>query len=268
MVNVFEFNDYRRFMEAYMEALPRRGFGEMGRIATAVGVHPSIITLILKRKKNFSLEQAFDFCEYAGFNGQESDYFMLLVQSERAGKSNLKRKFEIQAEELREKSKAVKSRLPKRAELPAEKRALFYSQWYYSGMRMMTTLPGKQSAEVFAAQLGIPRATAVQVLQFLVENQLVIEKDGRLELGPSKTHISADDPLVQRHHANWRQKAIFHLDSVAPDELHFTGPLSISKKDIPVVRAILLKAIEDVFKVVDPSPSEEAACLTIDWFRF
>jgi len=47
----------------------------------------------------------------------------------------------------------------------------------------------------------------------------------------------------------------------------FTSPVSIAKKDIPEVKKILMHSIEQCFKVIDPSPCEELACLNIDWFR-
>lgn len=267
MVSVFDFKDYQKFLESYVAALPRNGFGELAKIAKAVNVHPSLITLVFKHKKHLSVEQAFDFCEYAGFIELETDYFMALVQWARAGTPNLRKKFQAQVLALKEKSHEVKNRLSQAKEISNEVKAVFYSQWYYSGLRLLTSLPGDQAIEGFAHRLKIPRTTAIRVLQFLVENNLVVKKGDRFDLGPNRVHVPAEDPLVNRHHMNWRQKSIESLEHMQPDEMHFTGPLSIASSDIPEVRKILLKAVEDIFKIVDPSPSEELACLTIDWFR-
>jgi uncharacterized protein (TIGR02147 family) len=264
MVSVFDFKDYQKFLESYVASLPRNGFGELVKIAKAVNVHPSLITLVLKNKKHLTIEQAFDFCEYAGFIELETDYFLKLVQWARAGTPNLKKKLQLEATALKEKSREVKNRLAQPKEISNEVRAVFYSQWYYSGLRLLTSLPGDQAIESLAGRLKISRFTAVRVLQFLIENNLIIQKDNRFDLGPSRIHIPAEDPLVNRHHMNWRQKAIESLEHMLPDEMHFTGPLSISTSDIPEVRKILLKAVEDIFKIVDPSPSEELACLMID----
>lgn len=43
--------------------------------------------------------------------------------------------------------------------------------------------------------------------------------------------------------------------------------MTVGKNDVETIRAILLKAIQDVGKVVDPAPNEELMCLNIDWFK-
>lgn len=267
-MDIFEFSDLRRFLGAYLTSLPNNGRGELGRIARALEVHPSLITVILKGEKQFTLEQGNDLCDYLKFTELEADFFLILVQLARAGKPNLIARLNRQLQSLKRRSRELKERLPDRVEMSAEAKAVFYSQWYYSGIRMLTQILDDQSPESIASRLQLPRPVVVEVIQFLLSQGLLKQTQNGFALGPSKIHVASGDPLVFRHHMNWRQKALAKFPRVEPDELHFTGPLSISRTDAEVVRAILLKGIDETFKIVDPSPSEEVFCLNIDWFRF
>jgi hypothetical protein len=86
-------------------------------------------------------------------------------------------------------------------------------------------------------------------------------------MGPQSTHLGTESPLISRHHQNWRLKTIERASNISQNELLFTSPVSISKNDIPKVKKILMNAVEDCFKIIDPSACEELACLNIDWFK-
>ncbi|MDO9183168.1 MAG: hypothetical protein Q7U04_12205 [Bacteriovorax sp.] len=54
---------------------------------------------------------------------------------------------------------------------------------------------------------------------------------------------------------------------MSSEDLAFTAPVSIAKKDIPKIKKILLEAITEISKVVEDSPSEEIVYLGIDWIQ-
>lgn len=165
-------------------------------------------------------------------------------------------------------SKKVKNIVGERKQLSDEVKQVFYSQWYFSALRMLVQLPIEHSAEQFSQRLNLPADLINESLEFLLGSGLIKRDGKRLALGDAKTHIPAGDPFVFRHHLNWRQQASSKIYFSKEDELHFTGPLTIAEKDFGKVTAILHSAIQKCFKLVDPSPSETAACLLIDWYRF
>jgi hypothetical protein len=81
------------------------------------------------------------------------------------------------------------------------------------------------------------------------------------------THVEAKSSLAIRHHQNWRVKSLELLEHATADDLAFTAPVSIARKDIPKVRAILLDAISDIAKIVENSPAGEVGYLGIDWMK-
>lgn len=265
---VFDFTDYRKFIHDGLSKQKSGGYGQLARISQALNINPSIVTQVLKGKKDFTLEQANDLGEYLELTDLESEYFLCLVQIERAGKKNLRDRWERRRRELAEKSESLKERMPARKELDDASKAIFYSQWYYSGVRILTSLEEYDSVEKIAERLRLPRATVKRVVDFLLSTQLCVEKDGVLKMGPQSTHLEAASPLVARHHINWRQKAIEKMHHLEKDELCFTSPLSLSRADFEKVRKLLMKTVEDAFEIVDPSPSEQVAILNIDWLKY
>lgn len=91
--------------------------------------------------------------------------------------------------------------------------------------------------------------------------------NGRYIRSEKNTHIEADSPLAIRHHQNWRAKTFELHEKMTAEDLVSTAPISISSKDIPKIRKILLEAIAEISKVVEASPPEEITYLGIDWLR-
>jgi len=267
-MKIFESLDYREFLSKNLAEMPRRGFGQLAKIADHLDISPSIVTLVLQGQKDFTLEQASDLADYLGLNDLESEYLLVLINFKRAGKESLRIRYRRQIDKLREQAKNLKELIPPDKELTPEAKAIFYSHWYFSAIRMLTGLGEAQSLETLSRRLRLPKNKIREALNFLVAQGLCLEKDGVYKIGPKSTHVGADSMHVTRHHANWRQKAITQLDSHKEDELFFTSPVTVSREDIPRVRALLVEAIEKSFKIIDPSDSQETACLNIDWFRF
>jgi uncharacterized protein (TIGR02147 family) len=266
-LDLFEYDNYRTYLTDFLESLPHRGYGRLAKIGRAISLNPSILTLVIRGQRDFTPEQANDLCEHLQMTELETEYFLTLVALQRAGKTNLRARLNRQLERLRKKSGELRNRIPPTAELSEEAMAVFYSQWYYSAARLLTSIDGFQTAERISERLHIPRALTKRVLEFLVSTGLCIEDRGIHRMGHKSTHTGAESPLVARHHQNWRLQAIERADRIRPDDLFFTSPVSISKDAIPRVRKILLEAVEECFKIIDPAPCEELACLNIDWFR-
>ena len=267
-MKIFDYDHYRHFLQAWLAQLPNQGHGQLVKIANSLDIHPSVVTLVLQGKKDFNLEQASDLATHLELSDLESEYLFVLVNQARAGRDGLRKRLQRQAQKIRAQASTLKDLLPPQKELSEEAKSVFYSQWYYSAIRILSSVEQYQSAEALARRLELPRAKVKDILDFLVRHGLCEERDGKFIMGPQSTHLGASSPLVTRHHANWRERSIFQLEKMREDELFFTSPISIATKDLQRVRKILVAAIEDAFKVIDPSPCEEVACLNIDLFRF
>ena len=87
---IFEFDDYKNFVNTRIIALPRKGRGEYQKIAEYLRVHATLISQIFKGPRELTLEQACELSTYLSLNALETDYFITLVEFRRAGSLKLK----------------------------------------------------------------------------------------------------------------------------------------------------------------------------------
>ncbi|MGZ3699053.1 MAG: TIGR02147 family protein [Bdellovibrionota bacterium] len=268
-MKVFDFENYKEYVVKVIKTMPKRGYGQYRKIALHLGVNSVVVSQIFKGSRELTAEQALSLSEYLGFTTLERDYFLLLVQLDRAGTHQLKKLLLGKLQELREKSKDLKTRLEQDQQMTEEAKALFYSNWYYSATRLLSSVPGFDSIDAIAERLEIPRSTIKAVVEFLVQHGLCIEREGRLQMGPSRTHLESSSPFLSRNHINWRLKGIENMEPQNPDHLFYSGPMSISLSAGQKIRSELVNLIEGVTKTVvdDPKSPSGLSCLNIDWFQ-
>lgn len=267
-MTIFEYADYRLYVVERIKKLPKKGRGEFQRIAQTLGMHTSSISQIFKGLKGFTPEQGCRLAEHLGLNELESDYLLNLIEKERAGTKALQSRIEKRLQKIRELATQLVNRLPRDQVLSEENKALFYSNWFYSAIRLATDIEGLQTIEALAAHFSLQPALVNDVLQFLLGCGLCVEQDGLYKMGPKRTHLEATSPLVSRHHMNWRMKAVERSTKLElNEELQLSAPMVLSKKDALHVKALLMTQVEDVLKKAAPSPSETLYCLNIDWFK-
>ncbi|WP_408099222.1 DUF4423 domain-containing protein [Peredibacter sp. HCB2-198] len=84
--------------------------------------------------------------------------------------------------------------------------------------------------------------------------------------GTQRTYLERSPPLLEKHHSNWRLRALNQFDSLSEEEMMFTSPMSISKKDFVKLREMLAEFIEKSSQIIRESPAKKVACLNIDFF--
>lgn len=267
MISVFNYLDYRKFLIDQVQAMPKSGYGQSRQLAKFLNVHSTLVSQVIKGKKSFTLEQAAATCEFFALTEMETDYFLLLVQADRAGSVALRKNISRQIDKLRTQSKELVNRLSAKRKLSEEDRAIFYSDWAFSAVRQLVAIKGYQTVDDIAGYFGFSRRRTKEIIDFLLRGQLCIDDKGALRVGPATTHVESSSPWVRLHHMNWREKSIDSLNRDGHAKLHYTAPMTLSKKDAEAVREMIAKLLESVDSVVEPSPSEGLFCLNIDWFE-
>ena len=267
MISIYNFDNPLSFLQARFAAMPKRGHGQSLRLARHLRVHTTLVSQVFRGSRQLTLEQAALTAEFLELTEAETDFFLLLTQLERAGNPALKKNLRRQLAAAKAKSEELVHRLKAEVRLREEERATFYSDWVYSAVRQLTAIPGFDSVEKIAAQLGLPRKRVKQVVDFLLATGLCVEKNGKLAVGPKSTHLEASSPWVRVHHVNWRHKAIEHVMDAEESQLHYSAPMTLSAADARKIRELIVKFLESVDSVVEPSPSEELHCINVDWFR-
>jgi uncharacterized protein (TIGR02147 family) len=267
-MTIFEYRDYRPFIRDYIASLPGRGRGEINRIATYIGVHPSLLSQTLSDSKNLNLEQVQLIGEYLRLTPPETDYLLCLAEYQRAGTPKLKRYFHERLEQQKAISSELSQRVRQDAQLSEEEKSIFYSHWAYAAAWLATSLHGGSPLEEITATLNFERERCVEILNFLVRTQLCVLKAGRYSMGPQSVHLARGSAHLPRHHTNWRLRAIEASDKISVEELMYTAPISISSEDFRKIRERLAEVIKEVTEIAIPSEAEEIVCFNIDFFRF
>lgn len=266
-MDIFAYEDYRLFLRDHLTSLPKKGRGELQKISKQIGVHSTLLSLILNGDRDFSLEQAFDLASYLQLTEIEAEYFSLLVQYSRAGNPRYKNFIKRKAEKLRISSQKVAQRVPFEKVLTDEEKSIFYSAWIYSAIRLFSSTREKGvGLDDIMEKFLISRPQALTILSFLTSSGLLKEHDGLYTMAVQSTFLEQGSPHLHKHHTNWRLKAVQKSSLLLDKELMFTYPCSLSRDDFQKIREQVLQLIKSVSKTVKDSPAEDIACLNIDLF--
>lgn len=267
-MSIYDYTDYKAYVRAWIESQPKRGRGILRRMAEEFQMSPTMLSHIFQGDKHLSIEAANDIAEFMSLGDDEFEYFLLLVLYGKAGNFRLQQRFKKKIHLEQKKANQIAKRMKADTELPETSKTIFYSSWLYSGVRNMTACPSYKDVEHIAAHLKVPRNAIQKVIEFLLQNNLCVIKDGKLDVGPQQTHIGSESPLVLKHHQNWRVHGLSKMVEQNEKNLFFTSPMSMSRETAEEIRPLILDLIEGVRKKIRPSPSETVRCLGIDWFEY
>jgi uncharacterized protein (TIGR02147 family) len=202
-MSLFEFSNYRAFLKGHIHSLPKGGRGELSRISRHLGVNSTLISQIMAGLRDFTTEQAYDIALYLGLSELESEYFTLLVQIEKAGNTRLKSFLKKRLSALKAESLKLEKRFSHDKKLSEEDKAIFYSSWLYSAIRMFCSTAEKgRSLEEITGWLQISNARALECLRFLTRTGLCTHERGIYQMGVQLTFVEQGSPHLLKHHSN------------------------------------------------------------------
>lgn len=264
---VFDYRDYKTYINELIASRPEKGRGMKSAIAEAVGCQKAYVSQVLSGDAHFSLEQADSLNQFMGHSPEESHFFFLLVQLARAGKPSLRRYFEDQIRQVNEKRLVIKDRLKIKDTLSREDQATYYSAWYYAAIHIMLGIEKFQTKDALIKHLGLSQKKVTEVLDFLVSLGLARQSSlGRFEIGPTRIHLERDSPMISKHHTNWRMSAIRSLERASENDLHYSVVAGMSDEDAVKIRSMILKYIEETLGVIHASKDEGVHCFALDFF--
>lgn len=265
---IYKYKNYKHFLRDYIKAFPNKGRGQARRLALHLGITPVVITQVLRGKRDFTLDQAYRVASHFGFNGRESEYFSLMVNFARAESREFRDHCEKEMERLRKEVQDIKNLVEGKAMLDEKGKGVFYSNWYFVAVSLLTSIKGYNSIESIADYFRISRKKVGEIVRFLLDTGLCVEVDGKILMGTTSTHVDKTSEFVNSHRRNWRQKAMEKFTDPEEGDYFYSSPVSLSKRDAEKFLEELLVLISKFSKQVADSPAERLCCLNIDWFRF
>lgn len=267
MFNIYEFDNYKKFMQNWLQMQPKKGRGLAVKISEYLSISTVLFSQIFNGDKNLSLEHSILLADYLGLQREERGYFLLLVNYEKAGSQKLRDHFRIEIKSIQElKLENLKEIIKQDIKLGEADKAIFYSSWLYSAIRLQVSIDGFNSVDKIAEKFSIPRQEALKKLEFLVEKKLcVLDKTG-YQMGPQRTHLEADSPFVKQRQISWRLKAFEKMEQADKNQLFYTAPMSISKEHYVELRKRITEVIAELNQKVTEKKPEKLSVLNIDLF--
>jgi uncharacterized protein (TIGR02147 family) len=266
-MTIFDFSNYKEFVQSTLAKRPKRGHGQYRKLAFSLRLSSVAVSQIIRGPRDFSPEQALEAAQFLLLNEEETEYFLLLVQRSRAGSKKLLKHLDRKISLAQQERKDLSKRVKQDSVLSEQAKAVFYSDWQYSAVRIASSIPALQSIEALADRFGLAPEDVAKTLRFLLENGLCKEENGGFAMGPSSTMLAADSPFINSHRRNWRIKGLDHLRKLGASDLFYSGLVSLSKKDLQEFRQEFVDLIARFVEKVKDSPSETLACLNMDWFE-
>ena len=266
-VFIYNYDNYREYLRDYISTLPKSGRGQLKKIADFLNVHSTFVSQVLNGLKDFSMEQCYQITKFLSLTDKESDYFLLMLQMNRAGTSELKKHFQSKLNVVKHKLTQVKEQVGTHKELTEHDRLQYYSDWRYALIWLSTFFEENKTIENIASFLKLPRKEVKVIIEFLLETGICLEEDQNILPSTKRIHIPTGSSSLKNHHLNWRLKSLEFINDAKEANLAFTAPICLSKKDFKKINSLALEYISNISKIVEESPPEIIACLNIDCFN-
>lgn len=270
MTNVFDFNDYKKYLNSWLKERHRQGQkGLRSRLAEALSCQSAYVSRVLNADAHFNLDQADMINQFCNHSVAESEFLFLLVQWARAGTPSLRKYFVTKIEHERNLRLNLKERLAVKNTISKSDEALYFSRWQNAAVHVALLVPALQDKDSLASRLGIPVTQVIEIIEFLRTLGLVAD-GGQNDYSPgtNRLHLGKDSPMLPRHHSNWRLRAIDTIEKNLNAGLHYSSVVSIAKSDVDRIKEIIIQGIEAANAVIKDSPEETLASLCVDFYEF
>ena len=264
-MNIFQFTTFHSYFLRVIKTLGEKSVSQK-ILAQKIGVHPVVITQVLKGQRSLAQENILTLAEYLQLSPDQSDYLFLLYQKEKAGTQKLKDYFQNKIELTQSKQSEIKNRVDHKL-LPREVQLRFYSSWKYSAVRMTACLDGVQNADEISHRLHLTKDEVTDIIFFLEATSLIVRKKGKWEFGTVVTHVGKEDELSVRHRQNWIERAHISVENYYHENVHYSGIIAFDEIQKKWLEEKLLEVIAEMTKKAIAAPSEKAFCLNLNLFR-
>ncbi len=255
---IFEFNSHLEYLKHKLSFQSPRS-GVKSKIAKWIGCDSGYLSRILQDKSFLSLEQGERLNSFFGHDSTEADYFLLLIQRDRAGTPELRRYFEEKRKAILESRKLIANRVSSASIADPFLQSRYYSSWKYIAVHMAQMIDGMKNTGELAKRLQISEVEVMQILDFLKSN-------GIDNLG-KHVHLDKDSPFLKLHHSNWRLKSLENMGSANSENLHYSVVYSLSETDVEELRESLLNLIRKNKEQIKDSADEALMAFNCDLFR-
>lgn len=267
MIDVYNYQNYKEFLNDKLDDLDQGGRGARARLSRAINCQTAYTAQVLRGDSHYSLEQGESINDFFGHTDDQGYFFLLTLQLARAGTAKLKTRFQKQIQEIQKNRRFLKNKLEAHEALPQVDQITYYSSWLYGAVHTLASIPEHQSLEKIAERLGIEVRRVNDILNFLIESHILEQsKNGEIKIGKNRLHLGSDSHLIIRHHLNWRLQSMQAIEKNPQEGIHYSSVISISKKDFENMQSVLVETLKGLKSTIQKSPPEEVYSLCLDFY--
>lgn len=264
-ITVFDYDNIRTFLEEQIRS-PMFGRGTKAKIAQELACQPSYVSQVLNGQSFFSAEQALKVSRFFKLNRLEEEYFMTLLQVDRAGTKELSDYYDYRREEILEKSKLVENQM-EYDKLSDANTIAFLNDWRHIQVRSLVEIPKYQYEKPLQKKLGVDDGEFSKIMGFMYETGLILKgSEGQLSQGQVRIHIEKKSPLAKYGNFTARMQILKNYDKSNEESLNYTFYMTLTKKKLEEFKKKLVAIAVDINEQVD-QPDEDPeimAALVID----
>ncbi len=265
-MEIFTYQTYKSALRGQIRA-NQAVKGYKSKLAEAAGCQRAYLSHVLKTHVQLTPEHALGIAHFWGLGPLEKDYFLELVNRERAGTLSLRKYCEERLAEMRLQNANLSARL-KRPGIGEQKlQTLYYSSWHYSAIHILLTIPGFQTTKAISNHLRLSEELVREALITLKEMGLAEQAGLVWKASSFDIHLAKDSPMNSINHSNWRGRAVLDSQVKSSTGTHFTGVYSMSQEDLERLKAELIKFVELTRKTALASAEEKVVAFNCDLFE-
>jgi uncharacterized protein (TIGR02147 family) len=266
-LKIFEYTDYRFFLKDFYSHQKQNSRRFSFRFfAKESGVSPSLFKDIISGRRHLSPKVMEKYARTMRLSDKETDYFRALVEF-------------VNAKNNRTKNDAFAAMMQHRRRTNLtyldEKQYEFYSNWYYSAIRELITLPGfREDCEWIAASINPPitPGQAKKALDVLLHLKLVKRNDGgKLELCDTIISSKAEmnSMMLRNYHHEMIRLGQEALERYDPREREVSSlTLGVSGSCFETIKKRIRDFKEEILHIAveDKTPSQTVCQLNFQLF--
>lgn len=264
LTSVFDASSYK----IYLNFRVQEKRGNLSELAKIAGCHPSYLSRVLSEEIHLTQDHAHRLCQHWQFETAEREYFLALVDWERAADPDLRKYLSQKISALKATHENLKNRMTRKDATEEQKSLVYHSSWTWAAIHFLTSIPGFHSVDSISKKLHLAPELVQSVLKRLHEQGLVDKKNQKYFYSSSTAHIDRGSPVLSLFHNNWRQQSVMDAQNPASAGIHFTNIQTISKKDLEEFKSRLTDLIQKFGTIGNKSDPETLAVMTFDLWNF
>jgi uncharacterized protein (TIGR02147 family) len=267
--DIFSYLEVSKLLKDFIKSQPHNGRGTVKKIAEQLGVASPHVSQFLSGAKIVTVDQAYQIGRLFSWSEFEMEYWLTLVEFERANFHEAKKYFRKKLEKTRQESLNISKALGSTIELSDHDKGIFYSSWVFSAVRLFCSIGNEVTIhKIYQSFPEFKPIELIEVVEFLLQHQLIMKKGIYFDIGTQRTFVPKGSPFLKQHICNWRLRAIERTNFITDDELMYTAPMSISEAGFKKIRRDLQDYIKNISEnFASYGDAEKVVCLNLDFFN-